>query len=74
LASNVEPTLLGPLAKYGPRGEVDANRWGASFDEGEAMEDGDGAEGKGNDGDKKVDERLLEIKGLIDTNDCDGGG
>ena len=37
------------------------------------MEDGDGAEGKGNDGDKKVDERLLEIKELIDTGDCEMG-
>ena len=73
LASDVEPTFLGPFAKYGPKGEVDANRWGASLDEGEAMEDGDGAEGKGNDGDKKVDERLLEIKELIDTGDYDMG-
>ena len=37
------------------------------------MEDGDGAEGKGNDGDKKVGEQLLEIKELIDTGDYDMG-
>ena len=73
LASDVEPAFLGPFAQYGPKGEGDANRWGASLNEGEAMEDGDGAEGKGNDGDKKVDERLLEIKGLIDAGDCEMG-
>ena len=73
LASDVEPTFLGPFAKYGPKGEGDANRWGASLDGEEAMEDGDGAEGKGNDGDKKVDERLLEIKELIDAGDCEMG-
>ena len=73
LASDVEPAFLGPFAQYGPKGEGDANRWGASLDGEEAMEDGDGAEGKGNDGDKKVDERLLEIKGLIDAGDCEMG-
>ena len=73
LTGDVEPTFLGPFAQYGPKGEGDANRWGASLDGEEAMEDGDGAEGKGNDGDKKVDERLLEIKGLIDAGDCEMG-
>ena len=73
MTGDVEPTFLGPFAQHGPKGEGDANRWGASLDEGEAMEDGDGAEGKGNDGDKKVDERLLEIKELIDAGDCEMG-
>jgi hypothetical protein len=71
LTDDLETTLLGVRAKYGPKGEADPNRWGASLDGGEAMEDGDNAEGKGNNDGKKVEERLLEIKGLIDTGGCE---
>jgi hypothetical protein len=72
LADDLGATFLGMKAKYGPKGVADSKRWGASLDGEEAVENDEyGAEGEGDDGGKKVEERLLDIKEMIDTGSCE---
>jgi hypothetical protein len=67
-----EATHLGPWAKHGPKGAADPRRWGGS--DYECAEGGDMADEDGNhDSSKKTDERLLEIKEMIDSGDCELG-
>ena len=77
--SGLEATHLGPFVKHGPKGVADPRRWGASHEcaEGGGVADEGGDEGGShevNDNNKKSsDERLLEIKDMVDGGDCELG-